>query len=210
MTAPPPPQPAPVAAAMTRREQLLRASAAASSSTSSSSSSSASSSSLQLVAAPFRSSADLQSRLSGLLSGVLPFPTALSELLCVFQAVDTALMLERNRGASGSYPASWSKLQPSVQRLYPKRTVSLGMVQQLLTVYPGCYTLDERHSVDKFGKLLVDYSLAFGHTNALGAEEDEAAVKASLMTGPGSGAGARTSTTSASCNERLCSCSMRP
>lgn len=126
-----------------------------------------------LVATPFRSSSDLQSRLSGLLrGGVLPFPTAMSTLLAVFHAIDTVLLMERGRGggrggAAGgaAYPASWNdSLQPSVQRLHPRTNVSLSHLQQLLTLYPSAYTIIENHRVNKFGKLTKDYRISFATT----------------------------------------------
>jgi hypothetical protein len=115
-----------------------------------------------LISSPFKSSADLQSRLNGLLRGVLPFPTALHSLLAVFHAIDTVLLMERGRSA-GSYPTSWeTSLQPSVQRLHPRTNVTLQQLQQLITLFPAAYVLTEAHRVNKFGKLIRDYRVSFG------------------------------------------------
>lgn len=115
----------------------------------------------QLHPSTFRSSAQLQAALSGLASGVLPFPTALTSLLSIFHAVDTTLMMERDRGST-NYPASWKLLLPSVQRIYSRRTVELSSLQQILTLMPTAYTLGERHVTDRDSKLAKDYAIEFG------------------------------------------------
>jgi len=112
---------------------------------------------------PALSSTALQSRLSNTIGGILPFPLHFSYLLRVFHALDSTLsmLLHRGRGMKFVGGASWrDELRQAVERVVGKQ-VRLDAVQQIISIYPTAYIINEKHHVDRFGKIVQDYRIAF-------------------------------------------------